>query len=338
MSSPLPIILRTSQCLIALSLAAMVLVSCGSSPTPTPAPTKSTRSEATATKQSATPATGETPLPAETPRPAGPSKPTAAAASTPLREVDWAQVLQNDPDLERKTIPSHSELGGLWVNYKGTEAGGYPLLNTILYGDLRGDGNEEAVISLESGGTAGITGILVYAPTPSGPRIVAARGAQKLYAQIQDGQLVVQEPVYASWEPNCCPSSLEITRYRLQGDDLISVKAERQPLPEAKVSTVEYYYGLLNQRRFQEAYAFLGPSVQATNPYDQWVAGFISTVSTDAQVQSGADGSVEVALTSTEQAADGSARARHFKGRWFLTFSEERNQWILDRAEIAESP
>lgn len=341
----LPILSRLWPWLVSFGLLAVILSACGEAATPTPEVTKSPRVGATSTAQPkstptrkpATPVSKETASAAETPRPAEPTKPPSGANLGSLRKVDWKAVLAKDPDIERQSIPS-TALGDLWVKHKTAGAEGYPLLENVLYGDLRGDGNEEAVITLESGGTAGTIGFLVYEPTASGPRIAAAKTGQKLDAQIQEGQLVVQESIYAGWEPNCCPSSFQITRYRLQGETLASVGTERQPQPEAKVQTVEYYYGLLNQKEYAQAYTFLSPAVQAANPYSQWVAGYASTENTDAIVEQGPDDSVAVTLTATERAAEGRTQLRHFEGRWFLAFSEQRNQWLLDRAQIAEVP
>lgn len=267
-----------------------------------------------------------------------PAAPTRSAPLTSLRNADWPTVLRNDPDLERQVVSTTpgSGPGDLYVRYKAQDVAGYPELEDIAYGDLNGDGSEEAVISLHSGGTAGTVGLLIYTMTASGPRIVAARSGYKLRAQIEGGKLVLRNAVYAGWEPNCCPSSIQVTHYRLQGNNLITEADRREPVPELRLLTVERFYTLLDARQYEEAYRFLSPSFQAANPYAPWVAGFATTQRVAARVGEGRDGSVSVELTVTERTGGGGVQTRRFQGRWSLVFSNERNQWLLDRAEIQE--
>jgi hypothetical protein len=251
-----------------------------------------------------------------------------------LREADWSKVLQSDPNLERESIPS--PVGDLWVRFQVAKVEGYPLLQDVQYGDLDGDGQDEAVIPLDSGGTGGIIGFLIYRQAPNGPQIATAKAGQKLQIQVSSGKLAVTEAIFAGWEPNCCPSSLLVSDFRLEQNQLVRVGGERQPLAEAKVITVQQFYQLLNEKRFEEAYQFLSPAFQAKQPYQQWVSGYSTTVSTEANVVDGASGQVTVELTSTDQVSQDVLVKRHFRGSWSLIFSEEHNQWLLDSAQISE--
>src|SRR4051794_29284275 len=76
-----------------------------------------------------------------------------AAAGTPLREVDWDAVLLNDPTISAQV----RKLGGLsTVHVSVPMLDGYPLEGDVIssginYGDLDGDGDDEAVVHVFGG-------------------------------------------------------------------------------------------------------------------------------------------------------------------------------------------
>lgn len=264
------------------------------------------------------------------------------STSALLRGADWHAILAHDPAL--KQDPQTAALlplsGGLYVTYRapGLEISGYPDLHDLSYGDLRGDGVEEAVIPLNSGGTTGDTGFLIYAPSPAGPHIIAAQQGYKLSVAVKANQLVVTSPVYAGWEPNCCPSSTREVRYRLSGTKLVEAGSRQTPVPGADTLTVAHFYDLINARKFSEAYAFLSPAFQQRQPYSAWQAGYQQTQQVVAHVAPAAPGSVTVNLAATNQSPGGGTQVKHYSGTWYLVFSDQRNQWLLDRADIEETP
>src|SRR5262245_20403852 len=90
------------------------------------------------------------------------------AEPTPLRQVDWPSVLAADPALViDPQVPAPFTPVGPYVRLVNPigpnqpPVGGFALLDDVRYGDIDGDGVEEAVILLESGGTAGVLGLLV---------------------------------------------------------------------------------------------------------------------------------------------------------------------------------
>src|SRR5260221_245111 len=87
------------------------------------------------------------------------------AAGTPLRQVDWPSVLANDPGItiDPNAYQMPVDIGPyISVAAPGSQQGdaleGYASINDIKYADLDGDGAEEAVVPIESGGTGGSFG------------------------------------------------------------------------------------------------------------------------------------------------------------------------------------
>jgi hypothetical protein len=271
--------------------------------------------------------------------PAAPSvAPSATARRAPsLRLVDWGAVLRADSDLDVSDVPASSGETALHVRVRGQDISGTPDIQGILFADLDSDGAEEAVIALDSGGTAGVIGFLVYDETPTGPKLVAARSGYKLGLTVAAGELSVSTPLAGGWEPNCCPSALETTSYRLEQGQLVAVRRHIDPVPEARARTVARFYELLEGKQYEDAYRFLSPAFQAASPFPTWLAGFATTERIRVTARENADGTVDVDLAVTERQGDREA-LRRFTGRWTLIFSPERKQWLLDRAEIVPVP
>ncbi len=295
------------------------------------ATTTATRPAATATRAAATTTPSSVQVPAT---------PPVAGATGWLRTVDWNTFLTTDPNLEHVTnappIPGTDY--GPFVRVKGTKPedgqGGYAVTRGILYADISGDGREEAIISLASGGTAGNAVILVYREGANGPALVKALPGYKIGAVAEGGRLVIREPLYAGWEPNCCASGLRTTRYQLRGADLAQVDRTTSGIPEMRVATVEKFYELINAKQLREAYAFLSPAYQQANSYDRWAAGYQNTVSASVKTTDlPAESAVGVTLTATDRTPSGNV-TRTFTGKWTLAWNAERRQWVLERGVL----
>jgi len=264
---------------------------------------------------------------------------TGRGQPTPLRSVDWFVAIAQDPHIT--VDPSVPALDAPAVGrYITADVGdhqveGYPVSGDPRFGDLDGDGAEEAVINVVSGGTAGQTGLLVFHQSANGPLLVAALDGYKMYARIVNDQLVVGIASYAGFEPNCCPSAVLTTTYLLGGDGLVavSVSEERQPV---QALTVEGYYQALDGKDFANAYAFLSPAYQAAHPYDSYIAGYATTISIRARASdTDTPNVVRVELTATDSAPSGSRVTRRFIGAWTLIWGADAHRWLLDRAAIA---
>lgn len=151
---------------------------------------------------------GDDATPTPTPSPTVTATSTATATST--QAVDDIRSL----DFEDPAI-----LGPIIDHFGGGEV--EP--RRIAFTDMTGDGAEEAVIFVESGGTLGDLGACVMTLDGSTPAVlgfVDAGGRVELrFPEAGGGVIVAQEGVYDSGDPECCPSQLRERTYRWDGDE-----------------------------------------------------------------------------------------------------------------------
>lgn len=267
---------------------------------------------------------------------------TTGAQPGGLRSVDWQAVLERHPLIEiQRGLPPPWDSFGPYVTIRpgvlpGTgEVSGHARLTGILYGDLDGDGVEEAVIPLDSGGTAGAIGLLLFREMNGVPELVLARDGYKLGIELRDGWLTLNEPIYVGFEGNCCPSGWERTSFVLAGNGLIAVAYAGGGYPQARIQTIEAFYRALNEGRIEDAYAFLSPAFQEANPFDAWAAGYRGTLRIEIEAENGpGEEEVSMRLTATDRTTTGASIIRRFAGSWFLFWNGSR--WLLDRASIRE--
>ena len=119
--------------------------------------------------------------------------------------------------------------------------GGTLVQSSVLYADLTGDGAEDAVVPVSSGGTLGDVAFIVLKIGDNyvieTPLTVEAAGGGSLSVRIEGGQLVVIEPVPGPDDPECCPSMLRRTTYGWNGAALAIVDVTTEPNPMAGVKT-----------------------------------------------------------------------------------------------------
>ncbi len=263
--------------------------------------------------------------------------PTTGAASLPsIRQTDWETVLKNDPQL-RQEPPPDSYLK-IYVSVKADQhVNGSPDLDHIVYVDVDKDGREEAAIPLFSGGTAGNTGFLLYRQAAPAPRLIGWHEGYKLGLQAVDGKLQSTNALYSGWEPNCCPSGFETLTYGLAGDKLAVVSSRTDGYPEAQPPTVEEFYSLLNDKKYENAYEFLSVNFQKANPFTSWAAGYATSqkVTAQAVANPGTPNSVRVNLETTDSGKNGPV-IKHYSGTWTLVWNTDRKGWLLDTAKIQE--
>jgi hypothetical protein len=110
-------------------------------------------------------------------------------------------------------------------------AGGEIDPTAITYGDLTGDGVEEAVVPVSSGGQGGSIAIFVFGYGQGGLTALLRLlpQAKSIQAQIENGQLVTIEPEFGASDPLCCPSELRKSTYGWNGTDLVRTNAETVP-------------------------------------------------------------------------------------------------------------
>jgi len=257
--------------------------------------------------------------------------PLSAGCPTPnkaIRSTAWNSVVNSDPALKHEVIG-----GKQYVTVIGSPSSvsGYPLTDQVVYGDFDGNCVEEAALPLESGGTAGATGYLVYRSGSPKPRLIASGEGYKLALSVTANKLVVTTALYAGWEPNCCPSGLTHTTYRLAGDVLTKVSSTTDGFPAMEVPTVEQFYAYLSSGDYAKAYAMFSPSFKASHPFPAFKAGYSNTVSFTTEVSGSpaAIDRVQVTIHAVERKAGGGTVNRTYVGTWDLIWGG--SGWLLDR-------
>ncbi len=131
---------------------------------------------------------------------ATPATPTATATATQaatavgsLRDVDF-EAFEVQLDL---------------INRAG---GGEIHAERVVFVDLTDDGQEEAVVVVESGGTAGDLGVAIYRLGDGGPEVVFFR-ALAGHVEVRFDLVVTQVGVYGTGDAQCCPSQLRERAY-----------------------------------------------------------------------------------------------------------------------------
>jgi hypothetical protein len=256
-----------------------------------------------------------------------------APQAQPIRNTDWNAILASDPALDFTSVE-----GRPYVAVQGANpgVGGHPLLDNIIYVDMDGDGTEEAAITLNSGGTAGNIGFLVYRQATPTPQLTAWHDGYKLGLLVEAGKLVVRNALYAGWEPNCCPSGFSFDTYTLQDEQLHLIAHREEGIADVQAANVEHFYELLGRKELKTAYALLADAERAANPYESWAAGYADTL--DIQATATADpatpNTVRVELSVTDRTADGGQVARRFAGTWELVWAGAGRGWALIHPNI----
>jgi hypothetical protein len=264
----------------------------------------------------------------------------AWAAGTPLRNVNWLTVLSNDPaiTIDPTAFQPPGESGPyIKAQVPGSRTElleGYALIDSVEYADLDGDGADEAIIPVSSGGTAGLLGFLLFREGTPAPKLAVTETGYKMSFTVEGQRLAIYRPNYVGFEPNCCPSSTTRTLTRLDGDRLVVIATETEPNDVQEV-TVWAFYAALQDGRFEEAYDFYTPAFKAANPFDRWKAGYATTQSIEVETSPGATpAEVRILLTATDSTPGGGSVTRRFRGTWSLVWSAEQKRWLLDRARI----
>jgi hypothetical protein len=129
-----------------------------------------------------------------------------------------AETATPAPDIRQEDLTQQSGLREFL-----SSSGGQVNTGSIIYADLTGDGADEAVVPIASGGEGASIAVFVFGFRPGGLeellRVAPKSGSLK--ENIVDGQLTLTEPTYAASDPFCCPSQLEITTYRWDGSHFV---------------------------------------------------------------------------------------------------------------------
>ncbi len=151
-----------------------------------------------------------------TPR-ASPEVTVTAVTQPPIFDVDFAAA----PDVADFTA----------------RAGGEVADDAIIFADLTGDGAEEAVVPVSSGGTAGDIAYFVYTMRDGELTLLLSVVPESGRIQVEldpEGRLVDREPVYGPNDPECCPSRVRTRVYEWDGQRLRVASEREEPATGAK--------------------------------------------------------------------------------------------------------
>ena len=169
----------------------------------------------------------------------GQAPPAASAApgGNPIRKVDFADVAQPGSACAQglsiappKHIAVSSGASGLLDLGRLTRL---KVASNVAYGDLNGDGHDEAVVhaTCTFGANGSEDSVQVWSMTGDAPKLVAtvpqpaAKVTGPLPAAVKKvgvsgTRVVVTWTSYAADDPNCCPSRQTVMHYRLTDGDL----------------------------------------------------------------------------------------------------------------------
>ena len=263
------------------------------------------------------------------------------ARDTSIRTTNWKKFFSESKEFATDT-GSYTEYDGYAYSLlkkpknNNEETSGYPALDYISYGDLDGDGKEEALVFFQSGGTAGALFFTVLTKEKNGVRVLDWGEGYKVSGTITHDTLHIYQPVYVGWEPNCCPQSIRTTWYRIKNGKLSALKKTTEGIREGAESVVIYYYELLNSQQWKEAYALLGKKFRAKHPYQKWWEGYSNNISTEATVDTMqiSDSTVHVKIIGTDYHLDADNTVSQFEGMWKLEWISPEKGWSLAEAQI----
>jgi hypothetical protein len=331
----------TTGLLAALFVALFVLItSCGSDDTGT-APSTTTGATSTSTT-GASATTRATSTTATTTLPPATTAVATTVARNDIKRTDWLAQLRATPGFSVDTTSPNTSPSQPYINISyASTLSGYAVLDSITYGDISGDGFDEAIVAVYSGGTAGNTGLLVYQQDAAnrialvGPNEFYTSFGYKTNVRIDNGDLVVGNVASAGWEPNCCQSGFVERRFRVVNGRLAQQgQAVEGGYLGARGLTIEHFYSLINEKNFDTAYQFTTPAFQAREPFDKWKNGYASTKSVVAEsTPNDQAGPVKFKLTAVDTTPSGDL-TRTYTGVWTLEYSTAKHQWLLDRAEV----
>ncbi|HXF51813.1 MAG TPA: hypothetical protein VNM43_09050 [Dehalococcoidia bacterium] len=158
-----------------------------------------------------------------TPTPAlSPGVTVTAVTQPPIFDVDFATAPDVASFLER--------------------AGGEVAQDAVIFADLTGDGEEEAVVPVSSGGTAGDIAYFVYTMRNGELELLLSVVPEAGRIQVEldaEGRLMDREPVYGPDDPECCPSRVRTRVYEWDGKRLRVASEREEPSSGVKTPSSE---------------------------------------------------------------------------------------------------
>jgi hypothetical protein len=263
---------------------------------------------------------------------------------TSIRKTNWIEYFKHSPDFVVESTNDTMAFGRYLGRYyvwssdttkdEGDRRDGYPAIDHILYGDLDGDGRDEAIIFFDVGGSALNESYALFRTNGNAPSLVQWGSGYRFWGRIRNDTLLIFNPMYIGSEPNCCPSGERTDFYRLKNNKLILLDSLFEANPGTAGRQVEAFYQLLSAKDFSYAYEMLGKHFCRKHPYDKWVAGYKNSMSIEVQSINSEknDSIVQVSITSTDRTLKG-LEVSHYKGTWKLSWNRF-NGWMLEEPKI----
>ncbi len=123
-----------------------------------------------------------------------------------------------------------------------TSAGGEVAEDAIIFADLTGDGEEEAVVPVSSGGTAGDIAYFVYTMRDGELELLLSVVPEAGRIQVEldaQGRLIDRAPIYGPDDPECCPSRVRTRVFEWDGERLRVASEREEPVSGVKTPSSE---------------------------------------------------------------------------------------------------
>jgi hypothetical protein len=116
------------------------------------------------------------------------------------------------------------------------DTGGQFSKDRVMYADVTADGADEAIVPIGSGGTMGDVAFLVLTAAGDGTKTLLKEyptDQTGLSISVQDGKVLMTQPVPGPDDPFCCPSFLKTTTYSWNGYTMAIESVNTNPNPDA---------------------------------------------------------------------------------------------------------
>ncbi len=167
-------------------------------------------------------------------------------AQTDIRKVDFKNFTY-DVDIFEKKEKLTLKNGEFDRNTEEEKL--FFVVTDVVYGDLTGDGKEEAVVttSMNTGGTGNFSSGIIFTIKKGKPVILTTfEGGDRAYggirsAKIDKGLFILQQNDVGEAGGACCPEFSVTTMFELKGGKLVQVgKVERRELyPQTRVKFIK---------------------------------------------------------------------------------------------------
>lgn len=167
----------------------------------------------------------------------GPKTPTSTQTATAIPPSPTPDLAQ--PDAIRGV--NLEEIGD--VRKIEVESGGARLdPRLLIYADVTGDGNEDAIVPISLGGKSNITAFVVLTPDVASRTHVRAiftepgTGVRRGIAlRVENGKLIETQGLPGLDDPECCPSMLKVITFDWNGTMLVAGDTKTIPNPSGGV-------------------------------------------------------------------------------------------------------